>query len=400
MIKEKRNILIIVAVVVYLLSAGASYAVCNFWGEGAQVISPLPQDEESGGRLVLDTSGPRDQECSINGAYFTKAEREAWEKRRPLTVMIENHQSSRPQSGLPQADIIYEVVAEGGITRFLAIFYCGAAAGSQESYDIGPVRSARTYFLDWASEYGDYPLYAHVGGAGQCNDPTVYEDAKALCQIGQYGWKDEGSRCDMDQFALPYTACRREPERTGQTRATEHSMYCDTFSLWGIATQRGLTNKTQKTGDSWDENFRSWLFKEEADLDERGEMSPEFSFWNSQSAYDVSWQYDKEENIYKRFNGGQPHKDFLSDQQLTAKVIVIQFSREQSSVDEHKHLLYQTIGSGQTIVFQDGEATEGTWEKESRTTRTRFFDDDGREIRFNRGQIWIEVLPAGNKVTY
>ena len=81
-------------------------------------------------------------------------------------------------------------------------------------------------------------------------------------------------------------------------------------------------------------------------------------------------------------------------------MIVIQFSREQSSVDEHKHLLYQTIGSGQTIVFQDGEATEGTWEKESRTTRTRFFDDDGREIRFNRGQIWIEVLPAGNKVTY
>ena len=207
--------------------------------------------------------------------------------------MIENHQESRPQSGLPQADVIYETVAEGGITRFLAVFYCGAAAGSLESYNIGPVRSARTYFLDWASEYGDYPLYSHVGGAGQCSDPTVYEDAKALCQIGQYGWKDKGSWCDMDQFALPYTACRREPERTGQTRATEHTMYCDTSNLWKIAEQRGLTNKTQKTGDSWDENFRSWLFKEEADLDEREETSPKFSFWNSQSAYDVSWQYNK-----------------------------------------------------------------------------------------------------------
>ena len=399
MIKEKRNILIIVAVVAYLLSTGVSYAVCNFWGQGGtQVISPLPQDD--GDRSVLDTSGPRDQECLLNGAYFTKTEREVWEKRRPLTVMLENHQKSRPQSGLPKADIIYEVVAEGGITRFLAIFYCGAAAGSPESYNIGPVRSARTYFLDWASEYGDYPLYSHVGGAGQCSDPTVYEDAKALCQIGQYGWKDKGSWCDMDQFALPYTACRREPERTGETRATEHTMYCDTSNLWKIAAQRGLTDKIQKTGDSWDENFRSWLFKEEADLDERGEASPEFSFWKSQSAYDVSWQYNKEENIYKRFNGGQSHKDFLSDQQLTAKVVVIQFSRERTSVDEHKHLIYQTIGSGQTIVFQDGEAIKGTWKKESRTTRTRFFDDDGREISFNRGQIWIEVLPAGNKVTY
>jgi len=401
MIKEKRNILIIAAVVAYFLSTGVSYAVCNFLGQGStQVISPLPQDEGDGSHLVLDTSGPHDQECLLNGAYFTKAEREVWEKRRPLTVMIENHQESRPQSGLPQADIIYEVVAEGGITRFLAVFYCGAAAGSLESYNIGPVRSARTYFLDWASEYGDYPLYGHVGGAGQCSDPTVYEDAKALCQIGQYGWKDKGSWCDMDQFALPYAACRREPERTGQTRATEHSMYCDTTNLWEIATQRGLTNKTQRTGDSWDENFRSWLFKEEADLDEREETSPKFSFWNSQTAYDVSWQYDKEENIYKRLNNGQPHKDFLSDQQLTAKVVVIQFSRERGSVDEHKHLIYQTIGSGKTIVFQDGQAIEGTWKKESRTTRTRFFDSSGREIRFSRGQIWIEVLPAGNKVTY
>jgi len=318
----------------------------------------------------------------------------------PVAIIVENYAGIRPQSGLADANIVYEALAEGGITRFLAVFYCGAAAGSLEPYNIGPVRSARTYFLDWASEYGDYPLYNHVGGAGQCNDSTVYEDAKALCQISEYGWKDKGSWGDMDQFALPYTACRREPERTGQTRATEHTLYCNNFNLWEIAAQRGLTNKTQKTGNSWDENFRSWPFKEEANLNDRGEISPKFSFWNSQSAYDVSWQYNKEKNIYERLNGGQPHKDFLSDQQLTAKVVVVQFAREQGSVDEHKHLIYQTTGSGQAIVFQDGQVIKGTWKKESRLARTRFFDGSGREIRFNRGQIWIEVLPAGNKVAY
>ena len=402
MIKEKKSILIIAGVLVYLLSAGFSYAVYSFWGQGnGQVISPLPQKENNGSnRSVLDTSGPRDQECPLNGAYFTKSEREVWEKRRPLTVMIENHREARPQSGLSQADIVYEAVAEGGITRFLAVFYCKAAAGVTKPYDIGPVRSARTYFLDWASEYGDYPLYGHVGGAGQCSDPTVYKDAKALCQIGQYGWKDKGSWCDMDQFALPYVACRREPERTGQTRATEHSMYCDTFNLWKIAAQRGLTNITRKTGDSWKENFRPWLFKEEANLNKRGTISPQFSFWKNQPQYDVSWQYDKQENIYKRFNGGQPHKDFLSNQQLSAKVVIVQFVRERGPVDEHKHLLYRTIGSGRAIVFQDGQAIKGTWKKESRTARTRFFDDSGREIRLDRGQIWVEILPAGNKVAY
>jgi len=133
MIKGKRNILIIAAVVAYLFSTGVSYAVYSFWGQGGtQVISPLPQDEGSdNNHSVLDISGPHDQECLLNGAYFTKAEREVWEKRRPLTVMIENHQESRPQSGLPQADVVYEAVAEGGITRFLAVFYCGAAAGSR-----------------------------------------------------------------------------------------------------------------------------------------------------------------------------------------------------------------------------------------------------------------------------
>ena len=112
--------------------------------------------------MTIDTSGPRDQKCPLNGAYFTKGEREVWEKRRPLAVMIENHADSRPQSGLSRADVVYEAVAEGGISRFLAVFYCGAAAGSAKPYDVGPVRSARTYFLDWASEYADYPLYLHA----------------------------------------------------------------------------------------------------------------------------------------------------------------------------------------------------------------------------------------------
>jgi len=114
----------------------------------------------------------------------------------------------------------------------------------------------------------------------------------------------------------------------------------------------------------------------------------------------VAWEYNREENVYKRFNGGQEHIDFLTSQPLTAKAVVVQFAKETTGVDEHKHLLYKTTGEGEALIFQDGKAVQATWEKPSRTSRTIFSDKSGREIRFNRGQIWVEVVPAGNKITY
>ena len=102
--------------------------------------------------------------------------------------MIENHAEARPQSGLSYADVVYEAVAEGGITRFMGVFYCGIAV---RNVNLAPVRSARTYFLPWVLEYD--ALYNHVGGAGLCNDDTVDDRAKALCQIDQYKIKGHGS---------------------------------------------------------------------------------------------------------------------------------------------------------------------------------------------------------------
>ena len=96
----------------YLVATGISYAVFSA-AKTSVVVSPLSEEKETTGVTTIDTSGPRDQECPLNGAYFTKGEREVWEKRRPLAVMIENHADSRPQSGLSRADVVYEAVAEG-----------------------------------------------------------------------------------------------------------------------------------------------------------------------------------------------------------------------------------------------------------------------------------------------
>lgn len=388
---EKKKILLSVALglTLYLVSTGISFATFNFLkARGVQeVTSPLP-GRESG--FKVDISGPKTETCPLNGGKFTKAEREIWETRRPLAVMIENHGEARPQSGLSRADIVYEAVAEGGITRLMGIFYCGAAA---KNLTLAPVRSARTYFLDWVAEYD--ALYNHVGGAGRCSDTTVDPRAKALCQIGQYGIKD------LDQFGIGFPDCYRNPDRLPHPVATEHQMICLSDNLYEIAKKRGWTN-VDENGIAWNKYFESWKFKDDAKENERPEaFSAEFTAWKGyEKEYGVRWEYDKMTNSYKRFNGGVAQTDLDGGESITAKNIVLQFAKETGGIDEHAHLLYQTIGEGKAVVLLDGKKIEGTWKKKERTGRTKFYDQYGREIEFNRGQIWIEILPTGTEIKY
>jgi hypothetical protein len=342
------------------------------------------------GRFMIDPKIPRTQECPINGVLYTKQEEETWQKNRPLAVMIENHAEARPQSGLSYADVVYESVVEGGITRFMGVFYCGIAA---QPVSFAPVRSARAPYLPWVLEYD--ALYTHVGGAGNCNDDTVDERAKALCQIGQFKIKD------MDQFGISFPTCYRNYDRLDRTVATEHTMVCVSDKLQKIAAERGWTNVDAK-GVAWDKNFEPWKFKDDAKAGDRpASFSVSFVAWKGyEKDYGVKWDYDKTTNTYKRFNGGVAHKDLETDEQLTAKAVIVLFAKETGPVDEHAHLLYTNTGTGDAIVFQDGKATKGTWKKPTRTDRTQFFDATGKEMSLNRGQIWIEMLPIGTPVTY
>lgn len=378
--------LILTGIFLYFISTGASYLV--FSNSAPTPTRPLPSKDPQG-HFVIDPSLPKTEECPLNGQKFTKQEKDIWTTRRPLAVMIENHEESRPQSGVSYADIMYEVIAEGGITRFMGIFYCGAAA-----YDIplAPVRSARTYFLDWVSEYDG--LYNHVGGAGRCSDTTVDPRAKALCQIDQYGIKD------MDQFSIPFPICYRDYERLEKEVATEHTMVCFSQKLYDLAKKRGWTNVDEE-GVSWDKNFVPWKFKDDAPDSERGTTATiAYSFWDDYKDYDVKWEYDRATNSYKRFNGGKPHTDLETKQQLASKNVIVQFTQETNSIDEHLHQLYGTIGTGKALIFQDGKAIVGTWSKNSRVARTKFFDALGKEIQIVYGQTWISVVGIGSKVTY
>lgn len=378
---------IIAGLGLYLITTGISYAAFNYLATppGSDFVTPLPE----GGELVIDPSEPRTEPCPLNDKLYTKTEKNVWEKRRPLAVMIENHTEARPQSGLSSADIVYEAVAEGGITRFLAIFYCDVIARDTM---LGPVRSARTYYLDWASEYGETPLYVHVGGA---NTPGP---ANALGQIQSYGWGGRNGN-DINQFSIGFPTFWRDYERLGRTVATEHTMYSTSEKLWTVGVKRGWSNK-DLDGIDWQKQFEPWKFDEDATQGDDSGNTISFGFWDSYEDFNVAWNYDQETGTYSRNNGGSSHKDLNNDQQIQTNVVIIQFVREKGPIDELKHLLYTTTGSGKALVFQNGQVIEATWKKAKRLSRTVFSTTSGKEITFTPGKIWVGIIPTGNSVDY
>ena len=383
-----KKVALIIFFIVFFLSAYSSYSF--FSGSlPVGIISPIVgYKPPNGSNEPTVPAEPKTEACPINGEMLTKTQKANWEKRRPLGIMIENHKDARPQSGISSADVVYEAVAEGGITRFLAVFYC------KDTPYVGPVRSARMYFIQMLEEYGNNPLYAHVGGA---NTPGP---ANALGEINDLKWNLYN---DLNQFSVPFPYYWRDYERL-PNRATEHTVYSSTSKLWQYAaTKRELTN-VDSDGVAWDKNFTSWKFSDEAKLEDRGGATKiSFGFWNSfASDFSVDWVYNKSSNSYIRNNGGQPHVDKDTGKPLEAKNIVIVFASERPANDGYDggHILYKLNGEGESLVFQNGKTIKATWTKEDDESRMKFVDENGKEISFVRGQIFVEILPIGNKVSY
>lgn len=278
--------------------------------------------------------------------------------RHPLAVAIENHPDSRPQTGLDKAAIVYEAITEGGITRFLAVY------GPYEVEKAGPVRSARTYFIDWLSELDAF--YAHCGGNLDALDKIISDNIM-----------------DLDQFAVGDKAYWREPEAG---KATEHTMYTDIKKLYDIAFNE---KNWPKVG-----NYSSLKFKKALEETQRGAGQKVIIDFSSPS-YNVSWTYDKATDKYLRFMAGVEHKDKVTDTQLTAVNVVVQEVERweaPTSIGENGWAM-KTIGEGKAQIFSEGKQITGTWKKAGRTSRTIYYDDKGTEIEFAPGRFWIEIVP-------
>jgi hypothetical protein len=311
--------------------------------------------------LVNTPQEPRTEESPLNGLLFTKSEMDELMKRRPVAVMVSNHAQARPQSGITDADVVYETLAESGITRYMAIFW------SQGPKKVGSIRSARQYFLEWLSPYD--PIYIHDGCASTddprtnaCGNIYAY-NIKDISTTGSWRWNDG-------------------------VRFAPHNEYNSVVAAWDYAKTR-----------SWDDfpkNFESWKFKNDADKDQRGDAYRYKVVFhnrlNNGGLYDAIWQYDATTNSYRRWIGGQVDIDQETNTQVTAKVVVIQETDLTPSYDNKGRIIIDTIGQGDATILMDGKEINGSWKKSNRTDRTTFFDSSGNEIEFNRGRIWIAVI--------
>lgn len=280
----------------------------------------------------------------------------------PITaVVIENHTDARPQSGLSQAGVVYEALAEGGITRFLAFFL------DEKPREVGPIRSIRTYFVDWALEF-NAPV-AHVGG-----------NIDALDIINPLGMKD------MNEFAYgPYFY------RTTD-RYAPHNMYSTFDKLWALEKKLGYDGKSDFTPTP----------RVTKETPATTPDHPNIHINYSYNGYQVDYAYTAATNDYARSLAGQPHNDRNTGQQIHVKNVVVQYmptSYGTTRIGEQT-VIMGTPGSGKAVVFRDGTAIEGTWSKPNHSTRTKFTDAQGNEIKLNPGNTWYSIVPVGNSVTY
>lgn len=282
-----------------------------------------------------------------------------------VCVMIENAAFGgvRPQSGLSKASLVYEVIVEGGITRLMAVF---TDAEADKADVIGPVRSARDTYLEFAAEY-NCP-YTHAGGsftAMLALRERNFRDIDALKERGFY-------------------------RRAG--KIAPHNLFVKWDDLQALA-----------SGHEWrakEPTYEPWAFADalaEADRPTEGsenravKVAVDFG-----GSYNVEYRYVAEKNAYERWNGNAPLRDELDNNIIEAKNIVLYHVGSGDEIEGKGRINWPvtTTEGGDVDIIHDGKVTKGQWKKTKDSERVQFVDSDGNKIPLTRGNTWVEVVPA------
>lgn len=336
---------ILVGVLLLVLIVGAVFAGIYLYKH----FTKLPPQKQV---VVVADTKPKTVASRLTGVQTTEEL-----NNRPVTaVMVENSPDARPQSGLVDAGVVQEAIAEGGITRFMALYL-----EATPDY-IGPVRSARPYYLDFVLPY--QAGYAHVGGSPD-----------ALAQIKALGVRD------LDQFANSGAY-----ERVSK-RYAPHNVYTSIAKLDAVQQKKGY-GKADFT-----------VIPRKKDAPAQTPTAKVIDINISSFLYNVHYDYDAASNSYKRKMGGQPHVDEKTQKQIAPKVVVT-VTMPYSIHADGKHSVYGTTGTGTAYIFQDGTVTKATWTKPNRTDQISFKDEQGQIIKLNAGQTWVTLVKADANVTY
>lgn len=284
--------------------------------------------------------------------------------RRPVAVILDNYfPDARPQSGLSRASMVFEAPVESGITRLMAMFL------EHDAGSVGPIRSARPYFVRWAAGFG--ALLAHAGGS-----PSALALIRHTHVVGNV---------EADTGAPEFYR--------QQTRVAPHDLFSGTRGIIAVARRRGEAIARQR--------YWSIPHQTQAALGNRGrgrQATIDFSTPSVQSpsSYRVTYRFNRNTDLYSRYVGGSPALDADNGRPLmAANVVVLATDISPIANDPLLRVKIRTVGSGSATVLQDGRVIRGTWHKESATGMLRVEDQAGHPIRLDRGVTWVEVAPRG-----
>lgn len=338
---RKRNIVIAIILCLILILSSCSKTKQDIPANGGD-LNAVPADTPAQEPSIITSQAL----CSLTGLPIEADQQEL----RPIAVMIDNMASARPQSGLISADIVYEMPAEGGITRYMAIYH------HQSSDKVGPVRSARSYYIDKAMEYN--AVYVHCGGS-----PEALGDIQTLKIDSLNELRGENNFW------------------RSKDRKAPHNLYTSTKLIREVMDTKKLSQ------EKWDYSMN--ISESFLDLDGKAIKGLVIDYKHN---YKAGYEYDEKQKLYFRTINGVRLKDKETNTEVsTVNIIVEKVSSK--IVDDIGRLDLENIGTGRGYFITGGKLIEIEWNKENRKAKTNYKDLKGNPIQLNKGNTWIQVVP-------
>jgi len=293
------------------------------------------------------------ENSEMKASPFTGKETTEDVTNRAIAVMVSNQKQARPQSGLSKADIVFEMLTEGNITRFLAIYQ------STEPEVVGPVRSAREYFFTLASGYD--AIYVYHGADDFINDMIISQGIDHL----------SGANHDNDGNLFVRETFRKAP----------HNSYFQFGAAYNAAKQKGYEIKQE---------HEPFLFLEE-DEEIGGEEADGARITYSPNEPVVEFHYDESDQKYTRVNDGETTIELESEMPIQIDNVLI-VEAEHRVIDDQKRRFIDIESGGPAYLLQRGKVQKIQWE--NRDGRIIPVDDDGQVVPFVQGQTWINFIPS------
>lgn len=323
-------------------------------------------------------------------------------------VQIPNgNDGGRPQAGLTHAGVVFEAIAEANITRFAAVFQ------NTDTSAIGPVRSLRPYYLDWDTPF-DCTI-VHAGGSDEANRALKAGGQRDLNENLTYMWREQGSgRGWNNLFTSPAKVAEFNSANGYNISEVSAFPRFTPDEIDKLLRDRKTVTETLDETECEGENCTESEVKVTEEPAYQAANKVQLNLGNIKM-FNVVYSYDAETNTYPRsYANGETHLVYdcpsgLSEPQTTTacgdlvqvapKAIAAMVVREGKMADNY-HEDIKTLGSGAAYIFQNGEVIEGTWTKSSQDSQIIFQDNDGTEIKFTPGQLWITAVPEYGTVTW